>query len=415
MSYRAGVMSGVLGTLFCGGVCVAAWWVANSKPTAAAGDKPDPPAKVEKVVLKEEEINVLKLKPEAEQRLGIETGLVERRSIQQTRTYGGEVMVPFGQTVLVAAPLGGELQITDKGLPRPGARVRKGQPILSLFPLLTPEARTTLAAAKVDAEGQIKNARTQVEGTRIAFQRAKKLLRDEVGSQRNVDETEAAHEFAQKTLEAAEARRDLLVKALGEFDKGTGAPITIEAPTDGLLRALNAQPGQAVPAGASLFEIVDLSRVWVRVPVYVGDQSVLVAEDDADVVPLTARPGGTSQRARPVAAPPSANPLAGTVDLYYELANAEGTLAPGQRVGVNIPLIGESDSLTLPWSAVIHDIHGGTWVYEQTAERVYSRRRITVRFVREGIAVLQSGPAVGAKIVTAGAAELFGIEVGFSK
>ena len=201
MSYRSGVLTGVLGSLFCGSVCVAAWWVANSKTAAAKVEKPAPPS----LILKEDEINVLKLTPEADQRLGIETAAVERRSIRQSRTYGGEVMVPFGQTVLVAAPLGGELQVTEKGLPRPGARVRKGQPILSLFPLLTPEARTTLAAARVDAEGQIKNAHTQVEGTRIAFQRAKKLLRDEVGSQRNVDETEAQHEFAQKTLEAAEA------------------------------------------------------------------------------------------------------------------------------------------------------------------------------------------------------------------
>ena len=414
MSYRSGVLTGVLGSLFCGSVCAAAWWVATSTTPVVKAEKPPPPATVAKV-LKEDEINVIKLTPEAEQRIGIETAVVERRSIRQSRTYGGEVMVPLGQSVLVAAPLGGELQVTDKGLPRPGARVRKGQPILSLFPLLTPEARTTLAAARVDAEGQIKNARAQVEGTRIAFQRAKKLLRDEVGSQRSVDETEAQHEFAQKTLEAAEARRDLLIKALGEFERGTGAPLTIEAPTDGLLRALNAQPGQAVPAGAPLFEIVDLSRVWVRVPVYVGDQGDLAAGEDADVVPLTSRPGATSKRARPVEAPPSANLLAGTVDLYYELANAEDALAPGQRVGVSIPLIGEAENLTLPWSAVIHDIHGGTWVYEMTAEHTFARRRILVRFAREDIAVLANGPAVGAKIVTAGASELFGTEIGFSK
>ena len=414
MGYRSGVMTGVFGTVLCGGVCVAAWWIANSTPAAAKSEKPAPPATVTKV-LKEDEINVLKLTPEAVQRVGIETAVVERRSVQQSRTYGGEVMIPFGQTVLVAAPLGGELHATDKGLPRPGARVRKGQAILSLSPLLTPEARTTLGAARVDAEGQIKNALTQVEGTRIAHQRAKKLLRDDVGSQRSVDETQAQFEFAQKTLEAAEARRDLLVQALGEFEKGTGAPLTIEAPTDGILRALTAQPGQSVPAGAALFEIIDLSRVWIRVPVYVGDQGDLAADADADVVPLTSRPGPTSQRARPVAAPPSANPVTGTVDLYYELANAENTLAPGQRVGVNIPLIGEAESLTLPWSAVVHDIHGGTWVYEMTAEHTFARRRVVVRFVRGELAVLSNGPAVGAKVVTAGAAELFGTEVGFSK
>ena len=209
---------------------------------------------------------------------------------------------------------------------------------------------------------------------------------------------------------------DEIVGAITRLKRaGAGAPLTIESPTDGMLRALSAQPGQVVPAGGALFEIVDLSRMWIRVPVYVGDQSELAAEEDADVVPLASRPGPTSQRVRPVAAPPSANLLAGTVDLYYELANAESPLAPGQRVGVNIPLIGEADSLTLPWSAVVHDIHGGTWVYEMTAEHTFVRRRIVVRFTRGELAVLNSGPAVGAKVVTAGAAELFGTEVGFSK
>ena len=418
MSYRSGLTTGVLGTLFCGGVCAAAWWMTNSTTAPAKAEKPAPPATVAKV-LKEAEINLVKLTSEAERRLGIETAAVERRSMRQSRVYGGEVMVPFGQTVLVAAPLGGELQVTQKRLPRPGSRVHKGQPILALFPLLTPEARTTLAAARVDAEGQIKNARTQVEGTRIAFERAKKLLRDDVGSQRNVDESEAQHEFAQKTLEAAVARHDLLVKALGEFEKGTGAPLTIDAPIDGLLRSVSVQPGQIVPIGAALFEVVDLSRVWVRVPVYVGDQSELLVEEDAEVVPLTARPGPTisAAKASPVDAPPSANAAAGTVDVYYEVDNADAWLAPGQRIGVSIPLIGEAESLTLPWSAVIHDIHGGTWVYEheKTAEHTYSRRRVVVQFVRDDLAVLASGPAVGTKVVTAGATELFGIEVGFSK
>ncbi len=69
----------------------------------------------------------------------------------------------------------------------------------------------------------------------------------------------------------------------------------------------------------------------------------------------------------------------------------------------------------MPWSAVIHDIHGGTWVYERTGERTFVRRRVVVRFVTGPTAVLEGGPEVGTRVVTAGAAELFGTETGFSK
>jgi hypothetical protein len=59
---------------------------------------------------------------------------------------------------------------------------------------------------------------------------------------------------------------------------------------------------------------------------------------------------------------------------------------------------------------VLHDIHGGQWVYEQTAPHTYTRRRAQVARLAGGDAVLASGPPVGSKIVTDGSAELFGTE-----
>jgi hypothetical protein len=69
----------------------------------------------------------------------------------------------------------------------------------------------------------------------------------------------------------------------------------------------------------------------------------------------------------------------------------------------------------LPWSAVIHDIYGGQWVYEELGEGKFVRRRVEVEWVQDGHAVLRRGPPVGASIVTAGAAELSGTEFGFAK
>ena len=69
----------------------------------------------------------------------------------------------------------------------------------------------------------------------------------------------------------------------------------------------------------------------------------------------------------------------------------------------------------VPWSAVLYDFHGGTWVYVKTADRTYSRERVIVRHVTGDTAVLDEGPPAGREVVTAGAAELFGTETGFSK
>ena len=97
------------------------------------------------------------------------------------------------------------------------------------------------------------------------------------------------------------------------------------------------------------------------------------------------------------------------------MENKEGLLRPGQKVVVAVPLRSEEESLLLPWSAVIHDVHGGTWVYESAGERKYVRRRIQLRHVAGGVAALASGPKAGTKVVIEGAAELYGTEFGHAK
>jgi multidrug efflux pump subunit AcrA (membrane-fusion protein) len=188
----------------------------------------------------------------------------------------------------------------------------------------------------------------------------------------------------------------------------------IAVPQDGMLLSVSAVSGQVVPSGAPLFDVVNLDHIWIRVAVYVGDLSTIDATADARMGNLTGQPGTYTHIAKKAAAPPSANPTTGTVDLYYGLANDHG-LRPGQRVGVSVPLASSAESLVVPWSSVVHDIYGGTWVYEATDEREFTRRRVVVRHVVNATAVLAAGPDAGKRIVTAGAAELFGTETGFSK
>jgi hypothetical protein len=75
----------------------------------------------------------------------------------------------------------------------------------------------------------------------------------------------------------------------------------------------------------------------------------------------------------------------------------------------------QGQGLVVPWSAVVHDIHGGTWVYEQLSdqERSFRRRRVEVQYVDGAKAVLASGPAANTVVATGGAVELLGTEFGF--
>lgn len=394
-------------------VAAGAWWLVTNKPAVTKAEKPPGPAAVAKVV-KEDDLNTVVLTEEAEKRVGLTLAAVETKTVRRVRVYGGEVTVPVGRTILVAAPLGGTLK-APTGVPKAGSTVKAGTPVFQLTPLLTPDGRATLTAALADANGQVNTAKASFDLTDIAVKRAERVLKEGAGSQRQVDEARAAFDVAKKTLDAATARQAILNKVVGDAESGTAVPIPIDAPQDGILRVVSALPAQTVPLGAALFEVVDLSTLWVRVPLPVGDLDGIDRAEPAQVGRLSAPAGARLMSAKPVAAPPSANALAATVDVFYELPNADGKLTPGQRLGVTIPLADAKESLTVPWSAVVFDVHGGTWVYAQTAPRTYARKRVVVRYTAGEAAVLASGPAVGTKVVAHGGQELFGAETGFVK
>jgi cobalt-zinc-cadmium efflux system membrane fusion protein len=437
MNYRSGVITGIAAALLVVGASFGIVWILFGSPIEALKS---PPPKTEATVpspAKEDQFNTVLLGPTAERVLNITTATATVQKLPRSRFYGGDVMIPNGRAIIVSAPVSGLVKATDKPIPKSGETVESGQPVLQLLPLLTPEGRASLAQARVDAEGVEQKAKIDVDGAKLALDRAQMLLADKTGSQRMVDEAKVMHDGLLKIHEAAQERVKLLVKVTGEANSGTTTPIPLTSPSKGFLRNLSVVAGQLVPAGAVLFEVVDTSKVWIRVPVYVGDLPDLDRAKPSQIGNLSKRQKDPPLTAVPVVAPPSANPLAGTVDVYYELANSP-QYSPGHRVGVTIPIKGETESLTVPLGAVIHDIHGGTWVYEKTAERTYVRRRIVVQYVvddktavllegqsrdfgkdsadaKKELAKLPEGLKPGAVVVVGGSAELFGTETGYSK
>lgn len=310
------------------------------------------PAKVA-VPTKETDLANIMLTADAEKRLGITTVAVERKKMERTRLFGGEVILP-------AKASGGG-----------------GQSVFAILPSLTPADLVRLAQSQIDADGLIEQAKVTLGAAKVALARAEQLLKDKAGSARVVDETKAQVGAAEAGLRTAQARRELL-----------GPPVLDAA-------------DQPVP--------------WLRVPVYVGDLAKLNTSGEARVGGLNDAAGAATLSAKPVTAPPSANAAASTVDLFYEVTNKDGALRLGQKVGVTIPFRGDEESLVAPWSAVMHDIQGGTWVYENTGPLAFARRRVQVSRVAGNEAVLSGGVKPGAKLVVTGAAELFGTEFGVGK
>jgi len=226
-----------------------------------------------------------------------------------------------------------------------------------------------------------------------------------------------ASEESQADLVAADAALKAARDRLALAARGVSASgsILLASPQAGLLRALFATPGQTVGAGAPLFDVIAIDSVWLRVPVFAGDLESIDRRAPVEVVPLGTPPGSKGTRATPVSAPPTADPATAGVDLFYTLANPGGSLRPGQRVSVRLPLRSSGERLVVPRASVLFDAFGGTWVYEARDGGVFQRQRVALVDLVGDFAVLGQGPAPGTRVVTSGAAELFGTEFGVGK
>lgn len=381
---------------------------------------PPPPARADRP-LREADLARVTLTSEAERRLDVErhVGTVARRQVRRLRTLGGEVVPVPGRAAQIVAPLAGTVRPPGSApLPAAGARVTAGQALCGLAPFLSPVERLQIVAAQAEAADQLARAEAQVEAAEAALKRTEDLLAAGSVGERVLEDARARRGTAQAALLAAKIRRNGLTGTGATRPDAAVAPLVIAAPFGGALREVRAAPGQQVPQGAVLFDLVDDDPIWIRVPVSAVEVEEIDAGKEAQVSGLRAAEGAMRAAARPVRpAPPAANSLALTVDLFYQADNPKATLRPGQRVAVALPLRGEEEALTLPAAAILHDIHGGTWVYERTAPQVYVRRRVRVEDIRGDLALLEasSAPATGARIVTAGAIELFAVELGVGK
>ena len=101
--------------------------------------------------------------------------------------------------------------------------------------------------------------------------------------------------------------------------------MTFRAPIGGTVMEKSVVQGQAIMAGAPLFQIADLSTVWLEADVFEGDLAEVRVGQTADV---DAYPG-ESLRGRVTYVYPTVDPVARTGKVRIELRNADNRVRPG--------------------------------------------------------------------------------------
>lgn len=66
----------------------------------------------------------------------------------------------------------------------------------------------------------------------------------------------------------------------------------------------------------------------------------------------------------------------------------------------------------VPYSALIYDPQGNTWIYTSPQPRTFVRHKVEVDYIEGDLVVLNDGPPVGTVVASVAVAELYGAEFG---
>ena len=96
---------------------------------------------------------------------------------------------------------------------------------------------------------------------------------------------------------------------------------------------------------------------------------------------------------------------------YFAPVEPDASLMPGQDVFVRVASPGGGDTAKIvPYSSVIYDVSGDSWLYTNPEPLVFVRQKIVIERILGSVVVLSLGPEVGTVVVSVGAAELMGVE-----
>ncbi|MEW6163947.1 MAG: efflux RND transporter periplasmic adaptor subunit [Pseudomonadota bacterium] len=257
------------------------------------------------------------------QKLGVRVEAAALRDLSRPVRAVGRVEIDERRLFAVAPKFEGwieKLHVNVTGQP-----VGRGQP---LFEVYSPELVSAQREYQVAAQGV-----TQLAGA-----------------------TDAAQASIRQVADAALARLrnwDISTEQIGALADGA-APrrtLTFRSPAAGIVMEKKALQGARFMPGETLYQIADISAVWVLADVFERDiGSIKVGQTVA--VGVDAYPGKMLE-GRVSYVYPTVNPQTRTVPVRIELANPGGLLRPSMYANVDLKVSAGGTVTTVPISAVI--------------------------------------------------------------
>ena len=309
------------------------------------------------------------LSPEKIQTLGVLTEAARRgRWTQQVRAVGRLTAPETGLSTVTTKVEGWieTLHVDSTGQP-----VRRGQALMSLYSPELVSAQQELLIA-LSARSRLGDGRAEAVAGADAIAAA---ARDRL---RNWDIGKDAIARLEQT---GEIRRTLV----------------LTAPADGIVLERMATLGMRVMPGERLFEIANLSKMWLLADVFEQDLSAVTTGSDV-LIEVASEPGRV-RKGRVEFVYPTLNEMTRTTQVRVVIDNADGALRPGMFATAVISSTGVTDVVSVPSLALL-DTGERQLVFVEAGTGRFQPRTVVAGRRADGRIEVVSGLATGEKVVT---------------
>lgn len=304
--------------------------------------------------------------PERAQLIGVRTATVLRQRITPQLRTVGFISANEGMIALVSSRVIGWIE--DLHVAQSGQRVKKGEALATVY---SPD----LLAAETAYLNTVRWAERQASGGQAAT-------------------SSGADSDARRRLELyGMARQDI-----AEITKA-GKPmnaVPIRSPVDGFVARKSALAGLYVQSGTELFQIVDLSTVWVVADVYEHEMTSVQVGQTARLS-LGAYPSETFN-GRVHFIYPAVNPETRTLQARMEFKNPGLKLRPGMYADVVIEG-SAAERLAVPTEALV-ETGESQYVFVAREQGRFEPRKVRTGLRRDDRVEVLEGLAAGERVVT---------------
>jgi len=301
----------------------------------------------------------IKLTPAQVKSLGVETAPLSRHAGSLSPGMPATVVIPDGQTRVVAAPVSGLVLET---LAAEGEPVRRGQVLARLS---SPEL--------IGLQGGLAQASTALNLAQDSARRDEGLLREGIIAESRALASAAALAQARAALNAQRAAlraQGLSDAAIARAERGEGfaSEIALTAPISGVVMARQATLGSRVEAATALYTLASLNPLWIEIDAP-ADVAARVKAGMKVELP------GRQLKGAVLRVLPSAG-AAQTVRIRARVDNPNAALRAGQSVAARIEGLGGGQEWRVPVSAVAREA-GKSYVFVRRADG-FEARQVTV-------------------------------------